>query len=195
MFPGKKGILVTLAVVLLLSFSLAGCAKKPAEPGPVEQMTQTRAPEQAQDTPEKVEDYPSPAERVSPPEEPRAKVQEPTGGMAAFDVSDLVDVFFELDKSDLTREGRDRLSSNARLLKATSGAKIVVEGHCDERGTSEYNLGLGERRARAVRNYLVSLGVPDSRIETVSYGEEKPFAAGHDESAWKENRRAHFVLQ
>ena len=81
------------------------------------------------------------------------------------------------------------------VLKAASGVKIVVEGHCDERGTNEYNLGLGERRANSVKNYLVSLGVSASRIRTISYGEEKPFAAGHDESAWKLNRRAHFGLQ
>jgi peptidoglycan-associated lipoprotein len=188
----KKGILVTLAVVLLFSFSVAGCAKSPAEPGPGEQMSQTQA---AEETPAKVEGYTPPAEEVSPPEETKARVEEPAREMAAFDVSDLVDVFFAFDRSDLTSEGRDKLSSNARLLKAASGVKIVIEGHCDERGTNEYNLGLGERRAYAVKNYLVSLGVSDSRIKTISYGEEKSFAVGHNEAAWKQNRRAHFGLQ
>jgi peptidoglycan-associated lipoprotein len=181
----KKGILVTLAVVLLLGFSLVDCAKKPAEPGPGEQMSQTQA----------LEEYTPQAEEVSTPEEPEAMVQGSAREMAAFDGSDLIDVFFALDMSDLTPEGRDKLARNARLLKAASDVKIVVEGHCDERGTNEYNLGLGERRANAVKNYLVSLGVSASRIRTISYGEEKPFAAGHNESAWKLNRRAHFGLQ
>ena len=191
MIPEKKSILVTLAVVLLFGFSLADCSRKPSEPGPGEQMTQTEAP----DTGAKVEGYTSPAEEVSPSEEPRAMVPESAREMAAFDVSDLTDVFFALDRAALTSEGRDKLANNARLLKAASGVKIVVEGHCDERGTNEYNLGLGERRASEVKNYLVSLGVSAARIKTISYGEEKPFAAEHNETAWKQNRRAHFGLQ
>ena len=185
----KKSILVTLAVVLLFGFSVAGCAKKAAEPGPIDQMTQTP------DTSATVEKYTPPAEEVSPPEEPKARVQQPAREMAAFDVSDLLDVFFDFDRSDLTSAGRDKLASNARLLKAASGVEIVIEGLCDERGTNEYNLGLGERRAHEVKNYLVSLGVSDSRIRTISYGEEKQFAVGHNETAWKQNRRAHFDLQ
>ena len=144
MITGKKGILVTLAVVLLFSLSLVNCAKKPAEPGPVDQMTQTP------DTSAKVEGYTPPAEEVSPTEKPKARVEEPAREMAAFDVSDLVDVFFAFDRSDLTSEGRDKLANNARLLKAASGVKIVIEGHCDERGTNEYNLGLGEDRKSVV---------------------------------------------
>jgi peptidoglycan-associated lipoprotein len=120
---------------------------------------------------------------------------EPAPEPPAFNVSDLGDVFFAFDKSDLTAESRDTLANDAKLLKAASGVKIVVEGHCDERGTNEYNLGLGERRANAVKNYLVSLGISASRIKTISYGEEKPFAMGHNEDAWKQNRRAHFSLQ
>jgi peptidoglycan-associated lipoprotein len=194
MIPGKKGIPVTLAVVILFSISLISCAKKPAQPGPGEQMTQSRAPEEAPVKVE-VEDFTPPAEVVSPPEESKAGASKPAREMAGFDVSDLVDVFFAFDQSDLTPEGRDRLADNARLLKAASGVPIMIEGHCDERGTNEYNLGLGERRASEVKNYLVSLGVPASRIRTISYGEEKPFDAGHHEVAWQQNRRAHFSLQ
>ena len=192
---GKNGILVTLAVVLLFSLSQVGCAKKPAEPGPVDQMTQTRSPQETPDIGANVEGYTPPAEEVSPPEEPKARVQQPAREIAAFDVSDLLDVFFDFDQSDLTAAGRDKLAKNARLLKAASGVEIVIEGLCDERGTNEYNLGLGERRAYEVKNYLVSLGVSASMIKTISYGEEKPFAAGHNEAAWKQNRRAHFGLQ
>ena len=76
---------------------------------------------------------------------------------------------------------------------SNSGARVLIEGHCDERGTNEYNLALGDRRARAAMDFLVKYGVSASRIETISYGEERPFALGHDESAWWQNRRAHFV--
>ena len=183
MIAEKRTVFVRLAVVFLLSFSLVNCAKKPAEPGPTEQMTQTRP----------AEEYTAPAEVVLPPEEPKTVVPKPARETAALDISDLVDVFFALDKSDLTSEGRDALARNARILKAASGVTIVVEGHCDERGTNEYNLGLGERRANTVQNYLVSLGVPASRIRSISYGEEKPFDTGHNEVAWRANRRAHFV--
>ena len=195
MSSGKKGIYVMLAVVLLFSFSALGCAKKAAEPGLVDQMTQTRAAVETTAAPEKVEAYTPPAEKVSPPVEPVSRMEKPAREMAAFDVSDLLDVFFDFDQSDLTLEGREKLAGNAKLLKAASGVSIVVEGLCDERGTTEYNLGLGERRAHAVKTYLVSLGVSADRIRTISYGEEKPFAIGHNEEAWKQNRRAHFDVQ
>jgi len=195
MNQGKKGILVTLALILLFGFSQVGCAKKPAQPGPVDQMTQTRSPQETPDAEARVEGYTPPAEEVSLPEEPKARVQQPAREITAFDVSDLLDVFFDFDQSGLTSAGRDKLAKNARLLKSASGVEIVIEGLCDERGTSEYNLGLGERRAYEVKSYLVSLGVSASRIKTISYGEEKPFAIGHNEAAWKQNRRAHFGLQ
>jgi peptidoglycan-associated lipoprotein len=79
-------------------------------------------------------------------------------------------------------------------LKANARAKITLEGHCDERGTAEYNLALGERRAKAVKDYLIAAGIPADRVSTISYGKERPFVLGHDESAWKWNRRGHFVI-
>jgi len=82
-----------------------------------------------------------------------------------------------------------------RWLKANGNARILVEGHCDERGTAEYNLGLSDRRAKTVRDYLITSGIAAGRIGTISYGKERPFAFGHDENAWKQNRRAHFTLQ
>ena len=86
------------------------------------------------------------------------------------------------------------LQSNAEVMRRYPTWQISIEGHCDERGTAEYNLALGERRAVAARNYLVSLGIPADRLKTVSYGKEFPFDPGHDESAWSKNRRAHFVV-
>jgi len=109
--------------------------------------------------------------------------------------SPLKDVFFDFDKSVIRADAKKSLDENVRWLKANPKATIVVEGHCDERGTREYNLGLGQRRARSAQDYLVAAGIDVKRIKIISYGKERTFALGHDESAWKWNRRAHFVLQ
>jgi peptidoglycan-associated lipoprotein len=106
----------------------------------------------------------------------------------------LEDVFFDTDRYDLKPEARESLARNASWLQQYASIQILIEGHCDERNTREYNLALGERRASTVRDYLVFLGVPPDRVRTISYGEERPFALGHDESAWRLNRRAHFVI-
>lgn len=103
-------------------------------------------------------------------------------------------VFFAFDKYDLSPQARDVLTGNARVLRENPGFDIIIEGHCDERGTNEYNLALGDRRARAARDFLVTSGIPASRFTVVSYGEERPFSFGHDESAWSQNRRAHFKV-
>jgi peptidoglycan-associated lipoprotein len=108
--------------------------------------------------------------------------------------SPLKDVFFEYDRVTLTEEAKRDLDGNVTWLRANVQVRITVEGHCDERGTNEYNLALGDRRAKAVRDYLVAAGIDVRRIVTISYGEERPFNPGHDETAWRENRRAHFVV-
>ena len=108
--------------------------------------------------------------------------------------SPLKPVFFDLDSAELTPAGQKALDDNAALLKRYGTWAITIEGHCDERGTAEYNLALGERRAAAARAYLVSLGIPSDRLRTVSYGKEFPFDPGHDEAAFAKNRRAHFVI-
>ena len=103
-------------------------------------------------------------------------------------------VFFPLDGFEVDGPGQQVLQANAAILKKYPTWVITIEGHCDERGTPEYNLALGEKRALAAKAYLVSLGVPADRLRTVSYGKEFPFDPGHDESAWSKNRRAHFVV-
>lgn len=108
--------------------------------------------------------------------------------------SPLQPLFFELDQSDVSAAGQQVLQANAAVLKKYPTWQITIEGHCDERGTAEYNLALGERRALAAKNYMVSLGVPADKIKTVSYGKEFPFDPGHDDGAWSKNRRAHFVI-
>ena len=113
---------------------------------------------------------------------------------AINDNSPLKPVFFQYDSDTLDDLARKILSDNATVLKSNGTWAITIEGHCDERGTAEYNLALGDRRALAARDYLVSLGVPADRLNTVSYGKEFPFDAGHQETSWALNRRAHFLL-
>lgn len=107
----------------------------------------------------------------------------------------LGDVFFDYDSSVLSSDAQEQLNQNGGWLESNAAKKVLVEGHCDERGTSEYNLALGDRRAASAKEYLVRLGVASSRLETVSFGEERPFDSGHNEDAWAKNRRAHFVLK
>jgi peptidoglycan-associated lipoprotein len=107
----------------------------------------------------------------------------------------LEDVFFDFDKTILRDDAKASLNRNVAWLKSNAGAKITMEGHADERGTNEYNLALGDRRAKAVQEYLVAAGIKADRVRTISYGEERPFVLGHDESAWRWNRRGHFVIQ
>src|SRR5688572_22667061 len=108
--------------------------------------------------------------------------------------SPLKPVFFTLDSSDVDDAGRQTISENAEILKKNSKWVVTIEGHCDERGTAEYNLALGERRAIAVKTFLVSLGIPPDRVRTISYGKEFPFDPGRTEEAMAKNRRGHFVI-
>ncbi len=140
-----------------------------------------------------------PVEPVAPPSAPKPEAPPaaptPSPGGPAAKESPLKDIFFDFDKSLIRAEAKRSLGENVRWLKGNPKAAITIEGHCDERGTREYNLALGERRAKAARDYLVAAGIDAKRIKTISYGKERPFVPGHDESAWKWNRRAHFVLQ
>jgi peptidoglycan-associated lipoprotein len=108
--------------------------------------------------------------------------------------SPLKPVFFSLDSSEIDPAAKAVLDANAPLLKRYPSWIVTIEGHCDERGTAEYNLALGERRAIAARAYLVSLGISADRLRIVSYGKEFPFDPGHEDNAWTKNRRAHFVI-
>lgn len=104
------------------------------------------------------------------------------------------DAFFEFNESTLNANAQEALTTSANWLKANPNYNVLIEGHCDERGTEQYNLALGDRRASIARDYLITLGVDAGRIRTVSYGEERPFDTGHTEEAWAVNRRAHLVL-
>ena len=142
---------------------------------------------------------PAPPEPVAEPTiVPQEPVRDERISSASLDDlnknSPLKPAFFDLDSSELTADAQRALNDNAALLKQYSAWTVTIEGHCDERGTAEYNQALGERRAVTARAYLVSLGISADRLRTVSYGKEFPFDPGHDESAYAKNRRAHFVI-
>ncbi len=126
-------------------------------------------------------------------EAPLASPPPPPPPATAPSVMPMADVYFGFDRSDLTPSAQDQMRSNAAWLSANASRGAVIEGHCDERGTNEYNMALGERRAMAAREYLVGLGVDPARLQTISYGEERPIDPGHSEEAWAKNRRVHFV--
>lgn len=104
-------------------------------------------------------------------------------------------IFFEFDEATLTTKARQILIDNGKWLRKNADVVVTIEGHCDERGTNGYNLALGDRRAENVKTFLIDLGLDDSRIKTISYGEERPFDRGHGEVAWAKNRRAHFLIR
>jgi peptidoglycan-associated lipoprotein len=114
------------------------------------------------------------------------------GTLSDNNLSQLQPVFFDYDKSDIRSDQMEVLQADAQILKQVNN-RVQIQGHCDERGTEEYNLALGDRRARMVREYLSSLGIAAERLDTISYGESRPFEKDHNENAWRENRRAHFV--
>ena len=167
---------VVLLLILVFMVAMTACSKKQTvdtspTPDPEPQVTEPVEPE--------VEDTESTYVEPEVKEEP---------------LPVLEDVFFDFDKSSLTAGAKRTLENNARQLKSASAVGIVIEGHCDQRGANAYNLALGERRAKAAKDNLGSLGIPSTRIRTVSYGEERPFEMGNNEAAWAKNRRAHFVI-
>ena len=168
--------LVSVLLIAMLAFAGAGCAKKAKEAPPT----------------------PPPAPPVTKPAEPAPTPPPPPPPPAPtpkITASDFSDAFYDFDSYALRADTQAALDKDARVLRDNPDVSITIEGHCDERGTVEYNLALGEKRANAARDYLVNAGVPIARIQTISYGKERPFAEGHDEAAWAQNRRAHFVLR
>jgi len=126
---------------------------------------------------------------------PPAALSVPSGAAPSGEALGLEDIFFDFDQSTIRRDAQSTLSANAAWINGRSGRAVVIEGHCDERGTQAYNLVLGEKRARSVKRYLEDLGVPASRLKTTSYGELRPFCKERDENCYQQNRRAHFVAQ
>jgi len=197
----KLRMAALLAALSLAALMAGGCASN--------EVVKTEGPGAATVKPEatKPVQQPSAKEAASTvpvekgaPTAPVSAAQADQGAPAATatkpaEAAGLETIYFDYDKSDLRQDSRNVLSKNADLLlKAKNGMKIRIEGHCDERGSAEYNLALGERRAKSVQQYLLTLGVQADRLSTISYGKEKPAVQGSTEEAWAKNRRAEFVL-
>lgn len=157
----------------------------PPEPPPAPEPPPPPAPE-----PPAPEPPPPPPQEMAPEAAAAPVVEDPLAWAA-----DLVDIHFDYDKSAIRQSERDKLATAAKLLKADGKRKVLVEGHCDERGTSAYNLALGDRRAKAVKKYLADLGVAASRIQTTSFGKERPLCTEQNEDCYQRNRRGHFAAQ
>ena len=187
-----------LALVLMVSLlaGSAACVKKQPAATPTPQPPPPAA-TTPRPTPSTVTSNVPPPPPVVPPDPSISVTSDP---LMAADIekinkqSPFQPVLFAYDSDALDDVARSTMSANAEIMKKYGTWVITIEGHCDERGTAEYNLALGDRRAQAVKNYMVSLGIATDRLKTVSYGSEFPFAPGHDEEAWKQNRRAHFML-
>jgi peptidoglycan-associated lipoprotein len=184
----RRSLGATLSTVLLLAAFVAACKKPPVTtpteappPPPAPKPVEAPAPQEITET-----FKPAPVE-TAPVAEPSIEELNRSGVLRT--------IYFAFDRADLTEESRATLRANAEWLKANPKYRIRIEGHCDERGTIEYNLALGQRRADAARDYLVSLGVDPGRLTTISYGEERPADPGHNEEAWAKNRRAEFVIE
>jgi peptidoglycan-associated lipoprotein len=163
--------LLGLALAITLTLWLSGCGKKPKMEAPTRTAaTDTKALEGSGE---------KPADETTP--------------VFSGQSQRFAAVYFDFDKYNLRNDAKDVLRRNAALLKQNQNLRITVEGHCDERGTVEYNLALGEKRAKSVRDYLASLGINSGRLEVISYGKERPAVDGHNENAWSKNRRAEFV--
>ena len=176
-------------IALMLAVAAGACAKKvvpvakPSTPGTVGTAPPPPGPPEPVEEPTVVPPMPIPEDAI--------------GSKSLDDLnrdSPLRPVFFELDSAELSADGQAALQENANILRKYASWQITIEGHCDERGSAEYNLALGERRALAARDYLVSLGIPATRVRTVSYGKEFPFDPARTEEAYAKNRRAHFVI-
>ena len=177
-----RGSVLGLALLTGGALLLTGCPRKPdIQPASV-----------VQPAPAPVVKAPEPPPEVRPA--PAVRAPEPPPAVQPAPAVQFEDVFFDFDKADLRPDARQALNTNVQVLRSNGQLRLTVEGHSDERGTNEYNLALGERRAKAVRDYLVAAGIEATRISIISYGEERPFILGHDETAWRWNRRGHGVV-
>jgi len=186
----KRGILALLVALSMAALVAGGCANKEVVKSEEAVVPKAEPVKVVEAKPEpKVE----PAKQVEAPQAEPPKMQQ--AAKASEAELSFETIYFDYDKSDLRKDAREVLSKNAEiLLKSKPDTKIQIEGHCDERGSAEYNLALGERRAKSSLQYLITLGVKADRLSVISYGKEKPAVQGSDEAAWAKNRRAEFVV-
>jgi len=191
-------VLVLAAAALMV---VGGCAKRPAVSAAAAPAPTAAAPAAPPTPPapaEVTQRAPEPAPQPAPAAAPPTVVEtaRPAPPPAEFKLNDnLKTIYFDFDKADIRKGDADILRANARWLNDNPGELLLIEGHCDERGTNEYNLALGERRARATMNFLVAQGVASGRVSIVSYGEERPVCTDHSEACWEKNRRAMFLTK
>lgn len=187
----RKNCWFVLALVLILPAMMftVSCAKKVVESQPAV----TEAPAQPQ--PAQNNAAAEEAERARLEAERLKQQQDEQARMAARNMFTNEDIHFDFDSSALLPAAQQILSQKSDYLHINADAQATIEGHCDERGTDAYNMALGERRAQAAKDFLVNMGVDASRLNTISYGEERPVDMGHNEEAWAKNRRAHFDLK
>src|SRR5438128_5848383 len=182
---------VSIVVLIFALAVVAACHKKPAPQAPA-----PPPPPPPAATPAPPPPPPPPPAPTPPP--PRPLTEEEIFARKSLEQLNaekpLDDVFFDLDKSDIREDGKSALQKDADWTKKWTSVQTTVEGHCDSRGSSEYNLSLGSRRANAVKDYLVSLGIAANRVTIVSKGKEQPFCSEENESCWQQNRRGHFVI-
>ena len=191
----SRVILISIATLAILLMPACKTTKKKVDPVPTQPVTETKPPDVSMptntDTPVKPEEdfvQPTVEEEVMPTEIEALNRYVHEKGYVR-------DAYFPFDESTLDGAAQDALQGSASWLKGDGAAySLLIEGHCDERGTEQYNLALGDRRANTAKDYLATLGVTSGRMRTVSYGEERPFDEGHDDGAWSKNRRAHLVL-
>ena len=187
----------TVLFGLTLLAASAACSKKPpvATPTPPPQVVADPVPITPTPAPTRPPGPPAPPEPPPVPLEPLAADDITAKDLDTLNKEQfLKPIFFAYDSDEVDATGQGVLVTNAQMMKKYLSLAVTIEGHCDERGTAEYNLALGERRALSTKNYLVSLGIASDRIKTVSYGKEFPFDPGHEEAAFVMNRRAHFVM-
>jgi len=184
-------MLMFVAVAGLVMGGMYGCAKKAEKAGEGVQTTMPAGEQEKAEAGKTTGEEGKMTVTEAPPGgEQKAEPVEPARAEQA-----LKDVYFDFDSFEITPSQTSVLEENAKWMKANKDAIVTIEGHCDERGTVEYNLSLGEKRANVAKDYLVSLGVDSSSIKTISLGKSKPADPGHDEAAWAKNRRDHFVVQ
>jgi peptidoglycan-associated lipoprotein len=182
------------APLLLVPLALAGCRKKqPANPEPaVDTSAMIRPPAGGTTDAERERLRSDSVTLVEEAAERERRAREAVVAVARDALTDIV--FFQYDSDEITADAGRKLASKAAVLRANPGVRLRIEGHCDQRGSTEYNLALGQRRAEAVRAYLVNLGIDESRLSTLSYGKERPLVEGEDEDSFARNRRAEFTL-
>ena len=190
----RRSALILFLLIPVIAMAI-GCRGKKRPPAVTTDGGRVSAPAQPSPTPPAWPDVPvDPGPDVQPMAEDLARAEDFSVNDASGEGGPLADIYFDYDQARLSDEARATLEKHALWMQNHRAAKIAIEGHCDERGTTDYNLALGEQRARATRDYLVSLGVAGDRLTTVSYGKERPLDPASNEAAWAKNRRAHFVV-